>query len=383
MIRLTMSKMGRVEICPASTILPFCEEIREPALRGSSIHGYLANVAEIGPEDALAKVPAEYREECATIDLSRLPHASPDSWAVEVGMAWDWSEDRGRELFRGSGSRNYTGLSPTEIPGTADVLGLTESEVVVLDVKTGWARLGPPEDSPQLLGYAVAAARTYHRSRATVGWIRLVDETPRFETAKLDEFALDVAADRLRQIVDSAQEAERKDAENPASIVPVLGPHCKYCPAWRACPAVIGAARALSAETIPVLDSETAPKVWLRLEAAEKVLKDTREAIEEYAKSHPFDLPDGDRVGQVERKVEPIDALAAKGAISDELWNEATEIKYELTKKALKTALSKRLQPGQKITRVEESVLDTLRKAGALKLEKYYKVRRFRPKEEK
>lgn len=386
-MKISMSKIGRAERCPASTFLPQVKESRESADKGTAIHAYLAAVHSQGVM-AILSVPEKFRAECDAIELSELPHVQGDAWAIEVGLAWDWENDIGRELFRGESARDYSSVGATELPGTADVLGCTESSVVVLDLKTGWARLGPPADSPQLLSYAVAASRAYAKDKATVGWIRLIDGEPRFEVAHLDQLQLDMAADRLRRIIDGAIGAEHLHRSDPELTVPVIGQHCRYCPCWRNCPGHVGLMRELATiepgvGNLPVLNSETAPRVWERLEAAERVLKETRVALEEYARSNPFDLPDGDRVALVERRVERIDALVAKEVLPEDVWVSAVELKYELTKTSLKSALKKRLASGEKISLVEQEHLARLRNAGGTRVDTYSTVRRFRPKSSK
>lgn len=385
-MKTSMSAMARAEACPPSTFLPRVESVSgEAAARGNAIHAYLRGVHADGEAKALESVPESYRAECAAIDVSRLPHVERESWAVEVGLAWDWEQDRGRELFRGSSTRDYSGVTPTELPGTADVLGVTDAEVVVLDVKTGWGRLGPPGESLQLLSYAVAAARAYGRPRAVVGWIRVLDETPRFELARLDELALDMAADRLRRVIEAAQGAELLHQADPALTVPVQGPHCRYCAAWRACQANTAMVRELAelqADALPVLDAETAPKAWVRLEAAELVLGHVRKGLEEYARTHPIDLPDGDKVGLVSTQRERIDPLLARKVLGEELFEAAVERREEVTKAALKRALRARLAPGQKITHVERDVLAGLRDAAAISVSESSAVKRFTPKAE-
>lgn len=383
-MKATMSGLGRVELCPPSAFLSRVEESTRDADRGLAIHGYLRAVATEGAEKALEQVPELYRGECDCIDLSLLPHSDPSAWAVEVGLAWDWEADTGRELFRGDGRRDYSSAGATELCGTADLLGVTSDAVAVLDIKTGWARLAPPAEAPQLLGYAVAAARAYGKERAIVGWIKLRDDTPYFEVATLDMLELDAAAARLRDIIEGAIGAELVHQADPGATVPVVGSHCRYCPAYRQCPANVGLLADLvyrdKAGEVPVLNEETAPLVLVRVEAAQKVLDRVMASLRDYADVSPILLPGGEVFGRTTTTKEKIDALVAKNVLSEDLWDEAVKIEHTLTKADLKRALQKRLAPGEKISHVERDCLKALTEAGAMRESSFTSVRKFKPK---
>lgn len=387
-MKLTGSGFERAEKCAPSTFLPgISSEASVYAKVGSAVHRFLCLAAETGREAALELMEVEHRETCAAIDLDSLPHASPGAWGVEVAFAWDWRADTARELYRGSGARKYEGLSADEVPGTADLIGLDGDTVIVLDLKTGWRPLGPPAESLQLGYYAVAAARAYGATRATVGFIRLVDGEPRYECANLDEFDLAAMAERLKGVVVTALEAELEHEASGETSALVVGPHCTYCPAFRVCPANVALLRDLAKATeaapeaaLPVLDAETAPRVWQRLEAAQKVLDVVKEALEAYAVAHPFDLPDGQRVGQVETTRESIDGEAARSVLPPDIYEAAAKVTVDLTKADLKRAARQYLPEGKKVTHFERELLESLRAAGATKASTYYSVRSFRPK---
>jgi hypothetical protein len=407
-VKLTISGLARAEACPASTFLPRVEESSIWAEQGRAIHEFLCNAALLGRDEALSKVPVKYIEVCEVLDLERLPHGSPDAYAFEVAYAWNYETDTARELGRNTGLRDYSGGGPTEICGTADLLGVTSDTVVVLDIKSGWAELGPPKTAAQLQGYAVAAARAYGKEKAIVGWIRLRDGQPYYEQATLDMLELDAAAARLKDIVDACLSEELLSAGAMDQVVPRAGAHCKYCPVLRRCPAHAELVRPFllpeGATPAPlVLDEVTAPLLYERAVAVEQVLKLVYASIDLFAEAHPFTFANGDRYGKVGTAREKIDPLVAKSAftpaaLADDalpvpevklpltpeqwavIWDEATEIKHELTKAALKRSLKKRLPPGAKITHLEREVLARLREVKAAGTETYYSVKRFKPK---
>lgn len=388
-MKFTMSSAGRAEACPPSTFLPRIDEVASRAAeRGRAIHAFLCNVALVGRDDALLKVPKDFLSDCEVIDLERMPHLTPDAWAFEVGLAWDWENDSARELFRNSDSRDYSGCRPAELAGTCDVLGATSDSVIILDVKTGYFPLGPPEKSLQLLSYAVAAARAYNKPNALVGWIRLRDGQPCFEQAFVPMLELDQAAARMRATVDAGLAGELLFTMDPSTLALNVGPHCKFCPSFRVCPANVSLLGELvrvseGKQNLPVLDAQTAPLVLQRAEAAQKVIDAVIETVKTYAEAHPFDLPNGDRYGKTGSTREKLDGLVGKQVlegIDPELANRAVEVSYELTKAGLDRAVQARLPAGKKKTHYVKELLDKLREAGAARAETYYSVRRFKPK---
>lgn len=390
-MRLTGSGFARAEACPASTFLPHVEEpASEPASHGIAVHRYLCLVAEVGREAALGLIEEEYRQTCAAIDIATLPHAQPEAWAVEVALAWDWAFGTARELYRGSGARLYGALEPTEVAGTADLIGLAPGRVVVLDLKTGWADLGDPAASAQLQFYAVAAALAYGVEEATVGFVRLRDGAAVYEVADLDVFALADATERLRRVVAAASEAEA-DYKATGQVVPAAGEHCRYCPAFLRCPAKATLARELAlqagtadpAQLSPVLDAESLPKVLERLWAAQEVLKRVGATLEEFASTHPVYLPDGRVYGSIESTKESFDptigasALAAK--FGPDVAADAVEVEKTLTKAALKRALAK-VRGERPLAAVEREAHEAIRNAGGSKVVTWTSVKTFKPK---
>jgi hypothetical protein len=383
---LTGSGFTRAEKCTASTFLPHVIEAGGVyAGLGSALHRYLHLVAEVGAEAALQLIDPEYREACSKVELEGLPHSNPEGWAVEVAFAWDWLAGTGRELYRGSGARLYPALEPTELAGTADLVGLDGQTVIVLDLKSGWADLGRPEDSAQLQFYAVCAAAAYGASEAIVGFIRLVDGEPRYQQARLDAFALADATVRLQAIVDRCLQDEAEYRAEGLAI-PVTGEHCKYCSAFLRCPAkaTLAGQLAVSGTDLPALTVENAPLALERLWAAQEVLAKVEKAINELATSTPLRLSDGRIYGAVEATKESFDPLvggeALAKAFGPELAAEAVEVESTLTKASIDRALRGRLQKGQKISKLQQEAFEAIRAAGGAKTAKWTQVKAFKPK---
>lgn len=389
-MRLTGSGFTRAEKCPPSTFLPHVEEASSVYSRaGHAVHKYLCLVAEVGPEAALELIDEEWRSLCGVIELDSLPHSEPEAWAFEVAYAWDFKRDAARELYRGSGARAYEGLSETEIPGTADLIGMDADgqTVIVLDLKSGWAPLGPPAESLQLGFYAVAAARHLGVSRAIVGWVRLADGVPRYEYALLDEIDLDAMSERLKAVVTSAAFAE-VDHQATGALKLSSGSHCTYCPAYLRCPAKATLLRELVAapDAVPVVEAAQVPAMLQRLWDAREVLDRTEEALKDYVKAHPARLPSGEVYGLVEQEEETLDPLVGRVVLTasygEDVAKQCLEVKETLTKAALKRVLQPwAKERGLKWAPTERQTLDAIRAAGGARKTTWPVVKLFKPKE--
>lgn len=410
-MNLSISALARAKVCPASVLLGGVRDLRDTLARarGSAIHAYLCDVVKLGEAEAIARVPKLFVEECLAIDLASLPHSSSMAWAVELAMAYDCGNDTAREISRGLGDRDYSSCSNDELPGTADVVGLTAAAVVVLDVKTGWARLGRPAESLQLLGYAVAAARLFKRDEAIVGWIRLTDGQPRYEYAKLDCFALDAAAAAIAEVVEAVRHAEL----NSEPLEPSISSHCTYCPAYLRCPAQatllaeVSRSSLFDDQIVPVdvgtdegraalvestfSDPERLDQFLVRLDAMKKLVAWLDNAVQTAARAKPLPLPGGEVYGVVTTAREKLDALVAQKALADEFGqafaDEAIEVSLETSKAAIKRAATKRIdvlratrnEPGLKVTHVVTKAVEAIRSAGGVGKSTSSTVKRFTP----
>jgi RecB family exonuclease len=394
-MKLTGSGFGRAEKCPASTFLPHVlEQSSHASARGSAIHRFLCLVAEVGRDAALALIEEEHRETCAIIELDALPHSTPDAWGCEVAFAWDSQADTARELYRGSGAREYGELAEHEVAGTADLVGLADEgkTVIILDVKTGWAPLGPPAESLQLLFYAVAAARAYGAEKAVVGFVRLTDGYPVYQYATVDGLDLELAAERLKRVLFDARMAE-VDYGATNQVTPVAGDHCTYCPAFSRCPAKVTLARELAVQSLsldptqltPVLDVTTAAAVIERLWAVQELLKRVESVVDEFARAHPVTLSDGRVYGAIETSKESFDAALGGKALAQKFGvsvaAECVEVSSTLTKAAIKRALAKVAEKtGGKVTHLEREAHEAIRDAGASRVAVFTQVKAFKPK---
>lgn len=344
------SKLWLAELCALSAVLPGAKDVtpNEARDKGKALHQYLCDVPALGYAAALERVPEAWRAEAAAIDLAAMPHSQPDAWGFEVAFAYDAVADVGRELHRG-GSRDYSDLRPGETPGTADVVGVTADEVVVLDVKTGRAELEEPEAALQLLFLALAASRAYGKPSARVGWIVLRDGQPRFEWATIDALTLDaVVQARVAGVLAQVEATEAQWAANPDAVVPTFGGHCDYCPAQFRCPATSQLARevtraALAESTLPLeVPHEKRADFFRWVEAIGALHRRLEEHVEAMARKEPIPLLGGKVLGLVATSKEYLDGMVVEQVLAKEapeLVDLAVTRKVEASKDALTKAI--------------------------------------------
>lgn len=366
-MRLSFSGLERAEKCPPSVALPHVIDDRHFGYRerGVALHGYVET-------RDLTKVPEEYRDEARAMDLGALDRAG--EWAREVAFAYRPEMDTARELGR-SLERDYSGVEQGEVPGTADLVGLLPDAVVVLDLKTGNGPLPEPRKALQLQAIAVSAARAYGREKAWVGWLRLLGGELVWRLEPLDAWELELAATRIRDLVRAAALARVDDA-------PVLGPWCRYCPAFRRCPAQTQLLAAVAAQPSFLTDGfepEMGPLLLERVEAVELAVKEARAILETHARAHPIRLPTGEVFGAVEHRRETLDAERAKEVLFSEL-PEAFETRVTVSKDSVREAVRARVKvAGGTIKKAMDFTLQRLRAAGAVKVSVYERVERFKP----
>lgn len=399
-----MSSLDRVMACPASAVLPPTREVSSGvwASRGNVIHAFLRDVNHLGREEALTRVPLEHLEACEGIDLSQMP-VSPDAYAAEVALAYDWAQDTGREINRGTDSREY-GAWPTEVAGRTDVVAVTDTAVRVLDYKTGYRYLGRADESWQLRGYALAAARAYGKREAEVSFIRVTEDgSPWFIHGKLGFLDLEEAALALTTTGETIERlrGERAGEDGKGRLLEghlKAGPHCRYCPAFGRCPEQARLLRSVVADgqlfaegklEAPALDATTAPLVYERLKLAQKALDFAKDALERYADDAPVPVLGSDGLvwGPISTPREEFDAVRAAAVLGQrygpDVATAAVESKPKLTKASLERALRGWMQhrrgEGHRITKLKLEALEALRKGEAAVIRSHTEYREHRP----
>ena len=236
---LSASGLARAHNCPAAFALPVVrEESSNDAKRGTLVHTFLELVSSgVAPKAAATQIAdPEARELCERLDLRSVP----TDGEAEVRLAYHTRTGIGRRL-PGEGHRDYAALEPEEIAGTADLVCWNEDPVRVVDWKTARYDHDVEQSRPQLELYALAVARLAGLSlvrwavgvisdEGTIGWF----------SADLNEDALANVAARARETWERVQFERAERARLGAAYEPdvSLGWWCKWCSAYRACPAL-------------------------------------------------------------------------------------------------------------------------------------------------
>lgn len=404
---MSASALERISFCPPSAFLPPVEvvdEAKPDATRGNIIHAFLANVPKVGRDEALLAVEdLEVRAICEVIDLEQLP-VEGIAYAAEVAFAYDPATDRARELGRDL-ERAYDELRPGEVPGTADVIGLSADgeAVIVYDYKTGFLDVTPARRNLQLGFLALAACRAYGRKRAHVAIISLRDgERPKFDRWEWDEMELDVWAGEIGNLLEhvEVQRASWRGEVDGAGMALAVGPHCKYCQAQRRCSAWTGMITALArdprAELLDLsapatLTDEQVARAWGRLRDLQKMLETAEQVLKGYVTVHgPVDLGDGVSLMPVMSERESVVGRIAREVVEEKHGKEIADRASEwvVSKKSIEDALRKVVQDRQiaagkgakriTLAPVVREVLDELSQRGGLLVSQHLRVKEVR-----
>lgn len=402
----TISGLERLEKCVMSDAPEMVPHVDEGdnvySAHGRAVHAYLDAIASgVKPSEALAAVEPIHMDAVRAINLEEVPHSQMGAWRSEAAFALDYDAGTARALQL-TGHRAYPEMGPTEIAGTADLVGLDPDgeTVVVLDVKTGRRWLGRPSQHLQMLGYGLAAMAVYGRTRVRLGFLFVrKDEDPQLVVEDMTEMEMAVALNRIRSIM------ERADFHKRLGLVdPKPGEHCRYCPAFRACPAHVNMLAPLlsnhmdiarasllgpgqrsklsgpDGQPLLVVRLEDIPAAMERADAAMGLLKRLKHELEEAVRAHgAITMSDGRVLCEVEKTREKIDPELARPVLQelfgDELTNEAIEVKTTLTKAAITRLVNERTaSTKERKGALTEAVLTAIRKKGGVSVTRYFAV---------
>jgi hypothetical protein len=323
------------------------------------------------------QIPEDFRDYCESIDLDGLPLGS--DFEHECSFAYDVGTGVGRKLGQDL-RRNYPALTPTEIPGTPDVIRAVPGNLLeVWDYKfEAWESFAPrPADNAQLAFPLLATG-------AVGGIVHLVHFGPDgerwTESAELDELDVDTWRARFARILAAVRAAEAVVSEGKAPDVS-RGEWCRFCPAMAHCPAIGALIRKLVAEPADagrelenLLTPETAAAAYRRLKEAQAVLGFAGAALYAYAQEHPIDLGGGEWFGGRVLPYDDIDAERAWDVL--ERLHGAKVAREAMRLKTSRTAIDRALGPvakaakaaGHKVTKkaMTEQAMAELGQAGAI-----------------
>lgn len=339
------STLDREDACPASPLLPQWPDAAGPwAERGTAMHRFLELYSEHlaakrGDAYALAirEVAEEWRDDCAALDLTRLPVG--EEYEPEASYALDVRTGTARRIPRPStdGGPRYAaaGLQPGEIPGTIDVLHRTRT--LVADYKSGFL---PGRHRHQLMWGAAVALALRGGDTAEAQEIRLADPDHAAHSHTWDSWDL---ADWRAQWADRMEATERSRTATDDMVRP--GPHCKHCPAWKACPAkiatVVDAQSGALVRTLNRVATGADVRATLQmLDAVQADLTHMRQSLYGAARERPIDLGDGTWLGEVETTRNKVVGEVAWPIVRDLLGQHAdAAARFEVSAASIERAL--------------------------------------------
>jgi len=270
MNKLTASKLELATSCPAA----FGLEWRDDRTVYSEIGK--ANHAEFERRILAGDIP-----EALT---THFPNVT--QWFAEAKLAWNIATHEGRIIGHG-GDRNYTSVEPlTEMAGTCDVYGIDGDRVIVVDFKLRY--FTKAAENLQLRWYATVLASALGKQLATVA---IFPEVGAPSIAELDFFHFEDFATRLEAIT---------LAVNKPSDEFNVGPQCRTCPGFLACPRnhhelALARSGATDVEllSLPLETDEGAAATYDLLVKLETLAKRVRSAVIARSMERPIPLSGG------------------------------------------------------------------------------------------
>lgn len=277
----TASRLDLAMACPASSVLPSEETGSTEAIeRGHVCHLFLEEIGSgVAYDDALFRVPDDHRAWISAIDVGRL-FAGLTDVECEIPFAVDAGA---RTVRRLDGSqRDYSGKLDWEFVGTVDVIARRNGRYVIRDYKTG-ANLGDPADKWQLK-FAAAALHLEKNADEIDVEFAYIDPTGQItvDTATFSWWDHDATLEELAKLYNRLMDAHVRVLDNQAPNVRP-GSHCRFCPAFWACPSKVGVVRSLVGRDVRRLPSgPELAEMWNVYEQARQVIDRVKPMMAEY-----------------------------------------------------------------------------------------------------
>jgi Holliday junction resolvase-like predicted endonuclease len=373
----TASKLDLARACSfwlsphAPKAPPYVES--EHAALGNEVHA-MVEAAIKGADYTPSSVGLVYSVSVSNYVNLHLPAGERYS---EIAMAWD-CETRTARLLPSNGQRDYTQRRANEIVGTADVVVVDGSRVVVSDVKTGrGAREEAARNSGQLRFLALCAARVFGATDIEIELYHMDQDSDRSypDRHTLDPFDLFDIEDEIDAIY--------REVKGGAQV-PRSGPHCygKWCPIAATCPATMAMLARIDEEAasglpmVPTIENdEQARRVRIGLKMVEEHIEAKvaawKTALQEYvSRNGAVELGNGKWYGAHEKSRdvvsishEHIDLL--KRLMGDDAMSAAVEVKT--SKSAIEKALKERqTKRGEGVAKARQ-LYEALRQDGAMR----------------
>lgn len=347
---LSASKLELGVACPSAFALPWRDDRTADSDSGNANHA-----------DKEARINAGDYPEALT---SAFPGVV--TWLAETKLAYNVATGEARIIGHGN-DRDYAGLDVLEMPGTCDVYGVdADGELIVVDWKL--RRFTRPQDNLQLRWYALALARVLGKDCATIA---IFPEVGAPQKAELDALDLDAFTIELRELVLSVNKAvQTEDREY------VVGPHCRHCPGFLACPkqkqelslVVSGATENQIELMFPLGTDEGAAMAYDISQRIGMIKKRLDAAIYARAAEKPIPLSNGMVLGKVvEEGNDKLDGDVVYEVIKTKHGQSIADaaVIRSATKKRLKEALGFVAGKGQ-VASMERAVLEEVRAKGGI-----------------
>ena len=276
----TASAVPRLLACATSATLPQRDYRTTDAARGQERHAAL-------------ELAAVRRDVASLPEAVRRMIRPSDRLLVEEVFGYDVAAGTARHFGPVPREAYATlRLGPFERLGKPDLVVLGTDGVIVVDYK-GFEEVTPADRNTQLATYALMVARWLGVDEVTVV---IVYEYRAPSIATLEALDLDAHASRLRQL-----ELDVAAARGAPARFLATGPHCKYCPAFDACPlqqalavdAETGLLAARVEELYPFADDREAAWALDLLEELKRLTTRIRAGLEVRAQARPIPLADG------------------------------------------------------------------------------------------
>ena len=324
--------------------------------------------------------PSPQADAGTAIHASLVGDAAIDGGHAEVAYAYNPKTDAARTLGEGIG-RDYCGISPDEVVGTADYVRADEDKVTIRDYKSGRGYTPPAPDNPQLAFLALAACRAHGREEARVE-LHYVDDdgcARAVEAAELDALSLSDFRWRLVDLMDAiktCRDSPRPEYQSDGDSLR----WCRYCPAYNVCPAkgaatvqALALAEAGKPSLATLVQSHPA-QVFRAIAEAKSAIERAEELLKARALACPIDLGDGTLWGAQLKARESVVAEDAEAILSDLGLGDACPREVSCNKASIKTAAKRAAkETGQPAAHIEREALEALRNAGAL-VSKHYQT---------
>ena len=400
--------------------------------RGQAIHAFLETVGNFfavtrdlatARSTALAAAPADLVPLLEALELENLP----TGLATEVSFAWNWLDGAARELGRNlprrpDGGVDYDAVESTrplcefcqrrkdqclaegkagwvicdvcrsrpagvdwscEIPCTIDVVGVanggTGSRIMrrgyAGDYKSGHTKYPAPDMYGQTLLAALCVQQVYGCDDVVVELIFIHDNGGHHSVRRtVNEWDLSAFADQLQEAMEAVHGALWEmdtsgiAANEPGVTIPVEGPWCDYCDAYKDCPKKVALVKSIPQELVqlgirPDRDSgelqltpgaltiRNAGIAWEAIERIEAVLARAKEEICGIGAFEEIPLSDGRIIGRLITERRGLNGRIAAEVLEKRYGREERDRRIELscTLAELRKAVVANIQQGQKI----------------------------------